>query len=133
MNALTKMNANTKVKYDVMNNLEAEIEARDEELANKINELKSTAVLFNGTVSTGDIVLSYPITNYNELIIGTGSSTTLMTIRITHLGFPTNFTVGTNFSVPTSSGVASLTVKDANTITINSTTLAIRRIVGKKV
>ena len=56
-----------------------------------------------------------------------------MTIRITHLGFPANFTVGTNFGVPTSSGYASLTIKDANTITVNSTTQAIRRIVGRKV
>ena len=102
-------------------------------LAQQIWIFKSADVLFNGTVSTGDIVLSYPVTNYNELVIGTGSSTTLLTIRVTHLAFPANFTVGTNFTVPTSNGVASLTVKDANTITINSTQLAIRRILGKKV
>lgn len=104
-----------------------------QDIRQQINDLKSAAVLFNGTVSTGDIVLSYPVTNYNELVIGTGSSTTLLTIRVTHLAFPANFTVGTNFTVPTSNGVASLTVKDANTITINSTQLAIRRILGKKV
>ena len=133
MNNLTRFETTTPVKYDRMNTMCTEVEARDTDLQGQIDAFKSTAVLFNGTISSGDITLAYPITNYNELIIGTGSITTLMTIRITHLGFPANFTVGTNFGVPTSSGYASLTIKDANTITVNSTTQAIRRIVGRKV
>lgn len=39
MNALTRINANTKVKYDVMNALEAEIEARDMDLQQQIDVL----------------------------------------------------------------------------------------------
>lgn len=108
-------------------------EVAHQDIRQQINDLKSATVLFNGTVSTGDITLAYPITSFNELVIGTGSSTTLMTIRVTHLAFPVNFTVGTNFGVPVAGGYASLTVKDANTITINSTPSPIRRIVGKKV
>ncbi len=133
MNALTRFESTTRVKYDVMNAMCTEVEARDTDLQGQIDALKSTAVLFNGTISSGDITLAYPITSYNELVIGTGSSTTLMTIRVTHLAFPVNFTVGTNFGVPVAGGYASLTVKDASTITINSTPSPIRRIVGKKV
>lgn len=52
MNALTRISADTPVKFDVMNKLEAEIEARDIDLQEQINDCLKESIATKTTTAT---------------------------------------------------------------------------------
>lgn len=53
MNALTRINSDTPVRYDVMNKLAAEVEARDADLQQQINDLFSKCTTSEITLLNG--------------------------------------------------------------------------------
>lgn len=108
MNALTRINANTKVKYDVMNNLEAEIEARDKILDDKINVLKTkteidipynsgfstygdSKIIING-LKEGKLICAVQKTDGTNFVIGTHTIATLP------IGFKSKYNMSMNIT-----------------------------------